>query len=65
MYYRCSFCDRFYFEVIGHSCMSKTDAKLVKKAFKSLNINLSNISFFNVDRRNGFEIRIIVEVWDL
>ena len=64
-HYICVLVDLFNREIIGHSCGPRKDARLVKEAFKSTNINLSNISFFHTDRGNEFKNKIIDEVLEV
>jgi transposase InsO family protein len=61
-HYVCILVDLFNREIIGHSCGPRKDAQLVKEAFLSTDINLTNIRYFHTDRGNEFKNKIIDEV---
>jgi len=64
-HYICVLVDLFNREIIGHSVGPRKDARLVKDAFLSTNINLSSISYFHTDRGNEFKNKIIDEVLEV
>lgn len=57
--YICVLIDLFNRELIGFSAGKNKDAKLVHKAFASINTNLSNIKIFHTDRGNEFKNNLI------
>lgn len=63
-HYICVLVDLFNREIIGYSAGRNKDARLVKAAFQSANVNLSQISIFHTDRGNEFKNQIIDEVLD-
>ena len=52
-YYLCVLIDLFNREIIGYSSRPNEDAALVKKAFGTVQTNLSQIKIFHTDRGNG------------
>lgn len=63
-HYICVLVDLFNREIIGYSAGKNKDAKLVREAFYSANINLNKISIFHTDRGNEFKNKAIDEVLD-
>ena len=61
-HYICVLIDLFNREIIGYSTGRNKDARLVKEAFYSANINLNNIRIFHTDRGNEFKNKAIDEV---
>lgn len=52
-HYLCVLVDLFNREIIGYSSGPNKDAALVKKAFSTVQTNLSQIKIFHTDRGNG------------
>lgn len=63
-HYLCVLVDLFNREIIGYSSGPNKDAELVKKAFSTVKINLSQIKIFHTDRGNEFKNKIIDEILD-
>ena len=61
-HYVCVLVDLFNREIIGQSVGPNKDAILVKKAFLSSTIPLSNIQYFHTDRGNEFKNTLIDQV---
>jgi len=61
-HYICVLVDLFNREIVGQAVGQFKDANLVKRAFSSSTISLSNIRFFHTDRGNEFKNKIIDEV---
>lgn len=64
-HYLCVLVDVFNREIIGYSSGQNKDAALVKKAFSTVQINLSQIKIFHTDRGNEFKNQIIDEILDV
>ena len=52
-HYICVLVDLFNREIIGYSSGPNKDAELVKKAYSTVQTNLSQIKIFHTDRGNG------------
>ena len=63
-HYLCILIDLFNREIIGYSSGPNKDAELVKKAFCTVQTNLSQIKIFHTDRGNEFKNQIIDEILD-
>ena len=61
-HYLCVLIDLFNREIIGYSSGPNKDASLVKKAFASVQENLSQIKIFHTDRGNEFKNKAIDEI---
>ena len=57
--------DLFNREIIGYSSGPNKDAELVKKAFSTVQTNLSQIKIFHTDRGNEFKNKIIDEILEV
>ena len=64
-HYLCVLVDLFNRENIGYSSGPNKDAELVKKAFGTVQTNLSQIKIFHTDRGNEFKNQIIDEILDV
>ena len=56
--------DLFNREIIGYSSGPNKDAELVKKAFSTVQTNLSQIKIFHTDRGNEFKNQVIDGILD-
>jgi len=61
-HYVCVLIDLYNREIVGQSVGPSKDANLVKRAFSSSTIPLSNIHYFHTDRGNEFKNSLIDEV---
>ena len=64
-HYLCVLVDLFNREIIGYSSGPNKDAELVKKAFSTVQTNLSQIKIFHTDRGNEFKNKIIDEILEV
>lgn len=64
-HYICVLVDLFNREIIGYSSGPNKDAELVKKAFSTVQTNLSQIKIFHTDRGNEFKNKIIDEILEV
>jgi len=64
-HYTCVLADLYNREIIGQSVGASKNAELVKAAFLSSTIPLSDIEFFHTDRGNEFKNRIIDDVLEV
>ena len=60
--YVCLLIDLYNREIIGYSCGKHKTANLVKKAFSTVNRNISDIKIFHTDRGSEFKNKIIDEI---
>ncbi|MDB8579110.1 IS3 family transposase [Turicibacter sanguinis] len=63
-HYLCVLVDLFNREIIGYSSGPNKDAALVKRAFSTVQTNLSQIKIFHTDRGNEFKNQVIDEILD-
>lgn len=61
-HYICVLLDLFNREIIGYSSGPNKDAELVKKAFSTVQTDLSQIKIFHTDRGNEFKNQAIDEI---
>lgn len=61
-HYICVLLDLFNREIIGYSSGPNKDAELVKKAFSTVQTDLSQIKIFHTDRGNEFKNQAINEI---
>ena len=61
-HYLCVLVDLFNREIIGYSSGPNKDVALVKKAFNTIQTNLSRIKVFHTDRGNEFKNQMIDEI---
>jgi putative transposase len=61
-HYICVLVDLFNREIIGYISGPNKDAALVKKAFRTVSTNLSQINIFHTDRGNEFKNQVIDEI---
>ena len=57
--YICTILDLYNREIVGFAAGTKKDAKLVYKAFSTIETNLSRINIFHTDRGNEFKNKLI------
>jgi putative transposase len=60
--YICFILDIHNREIVGYSAGKNKDAKLVIKAFSTINTNLNNVSIFHTDRGSEFKNKVIDEL---
>lgn len=64
-HYLCVLVDLFNHEIIGYSAGPNKDAALVKKAFSTVQTNLSQIKIFRTDCGNEFKNKIIDKILEV
>jgi len=64
-HYICTILDLFNREIIGYSSGPRKDAKLVYKAFSSIQDDLNKIELFHTDRGNEFKNQLIEEALEI
>jgi transposase InsO family protein len=62
--YICLLIDLFNREIIGYSCGMNKDARLVHRAFSTVNTSLKHIQMFHTDRGSEFKNKLIDDALD-